>query len=198
MPTVNVPFTADDLERLRRDEPRTRLVDVRTPAEFSVRHIPGSCSVPLAVLDEHLADLASAGAGPVVLVCESGVRARTAHRRLTEAGHPALQVLSGGVAGWEAQGLPLTRGAAGEAPWGLERQVRLVAGGIVAASVAASVVWPRARFLAGAVGAGLVVAALTDTCAMGAALARLPYNTRSRACGVPGAATAVDTAGEDA
>jgi hypothetical protein len=91
------------------------------------------------------------------------------------------------------------RARAGEAPWALERQVRLVAGGIVASAVAASVVWPPARFVAGAVGAGLVIAALTDTCAMGAALARLPYNTRSRAaCGVPGPVGAADTTGEAA
>jgi rhodanese-related sulfurtransferase len=198
MSAVSVPFGADDLERLRRDDPHTRVVDVRSPAEFSGRHIPGSCNVPLAEIGEHMADLASPDDGPVVLVCESGRRARTAEDRLIAAGHPAVHVLTGGVAAWEAQGRTLVR-AAGKAPWALERQVRLVAGGIVAAAVAASVVWPPARFLAGAVGAGLVVAALTDTCAMGAALARLPYNTRTRAaCGVPAGTVAADAAGEAA
>jgi hypothetical protein len=38
------------------------------------------------------------------------------------------------------------------------------------------VVVPAARFVAGAVGAGLVLAAMTNSCAMGMLLARLPYN----------------------
>jgi len=64
--------------------------------------------------------------------------------------------------------------------------VRLVAGSIVAVSVAASVVWPPAAYVAGVMGAGLAVAALTDTCAMGMALAKLPYNTRQRGtCDLP-------------
>ena len=199
MSAASVPFGADDLERLRRDNPHVRVVDVRSPAEFSVRHIPGSCNIPLAELDEHVADLASPGVGPVVLVCESGRRALAAQRRLADAGHASVHVLAGGVAGWEAQDRDLVRAPAGEAPWALERQVRLAAGGIVAAAVAASVVWPPARFLAGAVGAGLVVAAVTDRCARGAALARLPYNTRTRAaCGVPDSIVATHTTGEAA
>jgi hypothetical protein len=42
------------------------------------------------------------------------------------------------------------------------------------------------RFIAGALGAGLVAAALTDTCAMGNLLARLPFNRRrGDACDLP-------------
>ena len=74
---------------------------------------------------------------------------------------------------WEASGAPVNRG---RQTWELERQVRLVAGGLVASSVAGSTLAPRMKWLAGAVGTGLVVAALTNTCAMGAALSRLPWN----------------------
>jgi rhodanese-related sulfurtransferase len=198
MSAASVPFGADDLERLRRDHPHTRVVDVRSPAEFSGRRIPGSCHVPLAELGDHMAELTSPEDGPVVLVCESGRRAQTAQRRLAEAGQTSAHVLTGGVAAWEAQGLALVR-AAGPAPWALERQVRLVAGGMVAGAIAASRVWPPARFLAGAIGVGLVVAALTDTCAMGAVLARMPYNTRSRpVCGVPSPVVGAEAAGEAA
>jgi len=63
----------------------------------------------------------------------------------------------------------------------MERQVRLVAGSIVLAGVAASFVWPRARLASGAVGGGLVFSALTNTCGMAALLARLPYNRGERA-----------------
>jgi hypothetical protein len=54
----------------------------------------------------------------------------------------------------------------------------LTAGAMVAAATLASVWWTPARFIAGALGLGLVVAAVTDTCAMGSVLARLPFNRR--------------------
>jgi hypothetical protein len=39
---------------------------------------------------------------------------------------------------------------------------------------------PKARLLAGAVGFGLTFSAITDTCAMGNLLSRLPYNRGPR------------------
>jgi rhodanese-related sulfurtransferase len=189
MPTTT-PILPPDLDRLRADHPDLRVVDVRTPGEFAVRHIPGSYNVPLPDLGEHRAELLAAGAGrhsPVVLVCESGRRAGLAEAELVGAGLPGVHVLDGGIAAWERTGRPVNRTATDGAPWPLERQVRLVAGALVATSVAASVVWPPAALLAAAVGTGLVVAAATDSCAMGLALSRLPYNRRRRdACDLPG------------
>lgn len=178
------PLRPTELDQLRVEHPDLRIVDVRTPGEFAGRHIPGSYNVPLPQLGEHRAEL-TAAAGPVILVCESGRRAEQAEQQLADAGLTRVHVLDGGVAGWEARGLAVVR-PDGPAPWALERQVRLVAGSIVAAAVAASVVWPPARYVAGVMGAGLAVAAVTDTCAMGMALAKLPYNTRQRAtCDLP-------------
>lgn len=189
MTVAPATFRPADLARLRGADPGARVIDVRTPGEFAARHIPGSYNVPLPDLGEHRAEL-TGSPEPVVLVCESGHRAGLAERRLREHGLERVHVLDGGVAAWEAQGLDVERSAADGAPWALERQVRLVAGGIVATSVAASVVWPPARFVAGAIGAGLVFAAVTDTCAMGLALARLPYNRRGGAtCDLPAVAS---------
>jgi rhodanese-related sulfurtransferase len=173
-----------DLARLRSD-PAVRIIDVRTPGEFAAGHIAGSYNVPLAALAEHQAELCQQGARPVFLVCQSGRRAAVAEEQLRQARLDSVHVLDGGMVAWERAGLPLARLEADSAPWTLERQVRLVAGGIVAATVAASLVWPPARLVAGAVGAGLVLAAVTDTCAMGSLLARLPYNKRQPACDMP-------------
>lgn len=179
MPTpVATLFRPTDLHRLRAARPDLRIIDVRTPAEFAARHIPGSYNVPLPELAEHRAELLATGAGPVVLVCESGRRAGLAERRLIDVGLSSLHVLDGGVVAWEAEANPLTRLQTSDQPWVLERQVRLVAGGIVATAVAASTVWPPARFVAGAVGAGLVMAAVTNSCVMGTVLSKLPYNRR--------------------
>lgn len=174
-----------DLVALREQHPAARVIDVRTPGEFAAGHIAGSYNVPLPELTEHRRELTDALAGPVVLVCQSGKRAETAGRQLVAAGLSDVHVLDGGVLAWQTDGGSLQT-LDGPAPWTLERQVRGVAGGVVAASIVASLWWPRARFLAGAVGAGLLTAALTNTCMLGNVLSRLPYNRRSAAtCDLP-------------
>ena len=150
-----------------------RVVDVRTPAEFTSVHIPGSWNVPLDLLKEHRHELREHLEQDVVLVCRSGARAGQAETLLAETGLPRLHVLDGGVTAWQAAGGPVNRG---RARWDLERQVRLVAGGLVLGGVLASTFVPRLKWLSAAVGGGLATAALTDSCAMGALLARLPYN----------------------
>ena len=74
------------------------LIDVREPAETSRGVIPGSVEVPLATL---LADPRLAGGGPVVVVCQVGMRAQRAARALVDAGIEA-SVLAGGIAAWDA------------------------------------------------------------------------------------------------
>lgn len=151
----------------------TLVVDVRTPAEFETAHIPGAINLPLNQVDTHLDRIVADAGGRMLLVCQSGNRANQACTRLAGAGLVTTTVLIGGMASWTAAGAPVKRG---RNRWSLERQVRLVAGGLVVAAIVASVWLPEARYVAGLVGAGLVFAALSDTCAMGALLARLPYN----------------------
>ncbi|WP_329532012.1 rhodanese-like domain-containing protein [Streptomyces sp. NBC_01450] len=154
-----------------------RLLDVRTPGEFRTAHIPGSYNVPLDTLREHRAELLRHLDEDVVLICRSGGRAAQAEQALAEAGLPNLRVLEGGVLAWEAAGGPLNRGPA---RWDLERQVRLVAGGIVLLSGLTALLVPGLYLIGTAVGAGLTVAALTNTCAMGMLLSKLPYNRGPR------------------
>jgi len=167
---------ADLRERLASGNPPW-LLDVRTPAEYTTVHIPGAYNVPLATLREHRGDLLGHLDEQMVLVCRSGQRATQAERALAEVGLANVRVLDGGMLAWSAAGAPVNRG---RAVWDLERQVRLVAGSIVLLAVLASVVIPGTQWIAAAVGAGLTVAALTNTCAMGALLARLPWNRGPR------------------
>lgn len=156
-----------------------RLIDVRTPAEFETAHIPGSYNVPLHLVQEHRDELLHHLDGTdVVLVCRSGQRAGLAGRDLAGTGLPGVHILDGGITAWQAAGAPVTRG---RVRWDLERQVRLVAGALVALAVLGSLLVPGLYWLAGLIGAGLVVAAVTNTCVMGMLLARLPYN-RGAAC----------------
>ncbi|MEU9743555.1 rhodanese-like domain-containing protein [Micromonospora chersina] len=155
-----------------------RLLDVRTPAEFETSHIPGSYNVPLDLLKEHREELRNHLDEDVVLVCRSGARATQAEQALAGVGLPNLKVLDGGIMAWQAANAPIKRGAP---RWDLERQVRLVAGSIVLASVLGSVFVPQLKWVAGFIGAGLTFAAVTNTCAMGMMLGKLPYN-RGASC----------------
>ncbi len=159
-------------ERLEEPNP-PRLLDVRTPGEFAGTHIPGSYNVPLDTLREHCAELRR-DTGETVLVCRSGARAEQAEKILAEAGLTHTRVLAGGILAWEAAGAPVER--AERRRWDLERQVRFAAGALVLAGVLGSVAVPGLEWVSAFVGAGLVFAALTNTCAMGMLLAKLPYN----------------------
>ena len=155
-----------------------RLLDVRTPPEFEAVHIPGAYNVPLDLLREHRNEIHEHLDDDVVLLCRSGQRAGQAEQALRQAGLINVHILEGGINAWQAHGFAVNRGAP---RWELERQVRFVAGSIVLSAVLGSVVVPKLKWLAAAVGGGLAVAALTDTCAMGTLLSRLPHN-RGPAC----------------
>jgi rhodanese-related sulfurtransferase len=155
----------------------SRIIDVRTPGEFADMHISGSYNAPLDLLEEHRRELAEhLDDDDVVLVCRSGARACRAEGALASAGLPNLHVLDGGIAAWESAGGDVIRG---DGTWDLERQVRLVAGSIVLTGVLVSTVVPQTKWISAGIGAGLTAAALTDTCAMGMLLSKLPYNRRN-------------------
>lgn len=155
-----------------------RVIDVRTPGEFETVHIPGAYNVPLDLLREHRDEFLAHFDESVVLVCRSGQRATDAEGTLRDAGLFNVHILEGGMNAWQAAGLDVNRGVE---RWDLERQVRLVAGSLVLGSVLGSVAVPRLKWIAAGIGGGLSFAALSNTCAMGMLLSRLPYN-RGRSC----------------
>jgi hypothetical protein len=73
----------------------------------------------------------------------------------------------------------------------MDRQVRLVAGSLVLTGIVASLVAPKAKFLAGAIGAGLTFSAVTNTCAMAQMLGKLPYN-RGGGCDIDAVLTQME------
>jgi rhodanese-related sulfurtransferase len=101
-----------------------KLIDVRSPAEFAVGHIPGAVNVPMEQVEVRMADI---GNGPAVLICEAGTRASIVAGWLAE--RQPVSVLAGGTAAWRRAELPLVSCAS--CRWTLERQVRFAAGLIV-------------------------------------------------------------------
>ena len=171
-----------ELIRLRTEAPSTRILDVRTPAEFETQHIGGAYNVPLDTLAEHSAEIRSTVTAPIVLVCRSGQRARKAEDALRASGMANLYVLDGGMSAWTAAGHPVTNGTP---RMSLERQVRIAAGTAAAiGGLLALLVHPAFGLIPAVAGSGLVFAGITDTCTLGMLLGRLPYN-RSASCDVP-------------
>ncbi|MEJ5867658.1 rhodanese-like domain-containing protein [Pseudokineococcus sp. 5B2Z-1] len=168
------------------------VVDVRSPGEHAGTRVTGSTNIPVDLLEAHsertAAALAATGA-PVLLVCQSGARSARALERLQAVGLDDVHALDGGVPAYAAAGGPVETGSTGTSGgdrprWAMDRQVRLAAGSLVLASVLASLTAPRARFLAGAVGAGLTWSAVSDTCAMARALGALPHNRDPQVPGI--------------
>ncbi len=160
-----------------------RLIDVRTPGEYESVHVAGSYNVPLDTLGEHGREIGAVGGLTHVLVCQSGQRARRAEEVLEAAGLRNLHVLNGGINGWVASGFPVRRGPKRIS---VERQVRIAAGAIGAVgALLVLVTSPWFAVLPLFVGSGLVFAGVTDTCAMGRLLTKLPYN-RPASCDVDG------------
>ena len=175
MPELDLPalIAPAELRALLDQGADLRLIDVRTPAEHAAAHIAGTYNVPLQVLPEHAAEIRRRVDRPVVLICQSGARARQAEVALREAGLPQLHLLDGGTLGWINAGLPVVRG---KKAMSLERQVRIVAGAIAATGAVLSLaVTPGFAWVPLVIGSGLVFAGITDLCTMGYLLARMPW-----------------------
>ncbi|GAA4886549.1 rhodanese-like domain-containing protein [Serinicoccus chungangensis] len=174
--THPVEISAGALRTWLAGDAAPRVLDVRTPGEYAAGHVPGSYNIPLATLTEHARSVADHLDQDVVLVCRSGARAGVAAQALAGTGGTGMHVLSGGMQAWSGAGGEV-RETSG--PWELERQVRLVAGGIVLTSVLASTVVPGAKWVAAGIGGGLTFAALSNTCAMAQGLMQMPWNRGS-------------------
>jgi len=148
------------------------LIDVREPSEYTGGHIPGALLCPLAEVPS--LQLPS-GDIPIVLYCQSGRRSHLALQHLQGRGLTHLKELQGGLQAWQRAGYPLSGGSG--APISLMRQVQIVAGSLILTGVILGfAVNLGFFFLSGFVGAGLLFAGVTNTCALARLLALLPFN----------------------
>lgn len=178
---VSEMITVQELRQMREESRPIRLLDVRTPGEYTTSHISGSHNVPLDALNKYASELCECVDTPIIIVCQSGQRAKRAFNALSGLGMKNVQVLDGGVSRWTAAGYELEQGAE---RLSLERQVRIVAGSLAAVGGILGVfVNPLFALIPTFVGSGLVFAGVTNTCGMAMALSRLRYN-RPAGCDV--------------
>ena len=81
------------------------LIDIRGPREREKKFIAASVSLPLNHLAEHLAELPKDR--PLLVYCAGGYRSSIAVSLLQKAGFHRVSELAGGIAAWEAAGLPV-------------------------------------------------------------------------------------------
>jgi hydroxyacylglutathione hydrolase len=92
-------------ERLLAAEP-PQVVDVRSPREYAAKHIDGSVNLPLNHLAERAQELPADR--PLLVHCAGGYRSSIGASLLRQRGLNRVSELAGGLAAWEAAGLPLT------------------------------------------------------------------------------------------
>ncbi|WP_376794123.1 rhodanese-like domain-containing protein [Thermogemmatispora sp.] len=94
----------DTLHRRWKGQSSLTVLDVRRADEWRQGHIPGALHMHIGDLPQHLESLPRHT--PLAVICHSGHRASIAASMLAATGHEVVAV-DGGVADWQARGLPL-------------------------------------------------------------------------------------------
>ena len=177
-------ITPRELAAKRQKGETVEVLDVRTPVEYQEVHCEFARNVPLAALDPKAVMTARNGTAdsPLYIICRSGGRGKQACEKFLAAGFTNVVNVAGGTLAWAESGLPVNRG---KKVMSLERQVRIAAGALgLLGALLGFFVHPYLIGISAFVGAGLMFAGISDTCAMGLFLARMPWNRVSTSPGV--------------
>lgn len=85
------------------------IVDVREPAAYAAGHLRDAKNIPLKELPNRISELDKFKSKAVIAVCQAGVQSAKAAAQLKKAGFKEAFSLDGGVAAWQAQGLPVAK-----------------------------------------------------------------------------------------
>lgn len=94
-----------ELDAQRKSGAAPLVIDVRTAEEYAAGHIPGALNVPF----DQVADRVDEIRAPhgVALYCMVGPRARKGESALLAVGYDKVFHIEGGLAAWQAAGLPV-------------------------------------------------------------------------------------------
>jgi len=166
-------ISPSEAAKILKNDLQSKILDVRSAMEISQAHIDNSTNIPIDMISAKIGELSQTRQNYLVL-CHTGNRAAMAADMLMQSGIHNVKVIEGGLARWEREKLPVIKGQGGIS---LERQVRVIAGGLVVTGIIlAWLVHWGFIFISVFVGSGLVYAGLTDNCMMGMLLMKLPYN----------------------
>ena len=106
-PTEAPSISAAELHALRESGAAPVVIDVRTPEEYASGHVPGAVNIPFDQVAQRIAEVEAPHG--VVLYCMVGPRARKGESALLAVGYASVFHLEGGLAAWQAAGLPVER-----------------------------------------------------------------------------------------
>jgi rhodanese-related sulfurtransferase len=85
------------------------LIDVRAADDYAKGHVAQAKSLPLASVESNPESVGKKDK-PVILMCNTGVQSGKAVALLRKAGFEKVFNLQGGLAAWQAAGLPVVKG----------------------------------------------------------------------------------------
>jgi rhodanese-related sulfurtransferase len=88
---------------------KAAIVDVRDAYDFSAGHMRDAKNIPAKELPQRIGELEKFKSKAVILVCSSGKQSTKAAAQLKKAGFNEVYSLDGGVAAWQAQGMPIAK-----------------------------------------------------------------------------------------
>ncbi len=108
-----VPVLAPFSPQHVRDQMETgvAVIDIRSPHKFAAGHIPNAYGIPLVAPLITWAGWVVPFGSPIILVADHPGKREEAARQLIRIGYDDLRGYLDGMAGWEAEGLPITRTA---------------------------------------------------------------------------------------
>jgi rhodanese-related sulfurtransferase len=86
------------------------VIDVCEAHEFAAGHVTGAKHIPLGQLAKKLPETVKNKDLPVIFVCQSGMRSRSAASIAKGLGYLKAQSLGGGLSGWQSANLPVEKG----------------------------------------------------------------------------------------
>ena len=99
------PDQAAELAR----QPGTFVLDVRTDGEYAQGHLERAVLIPIEALSSRVGELPQDENTPIVVYCARGSRSAMAAGILQSKGYRHVHDLVGGIAAWQAAGLPVVK-----------------------------------------------------------------------------------------
>lgn len=96
---VNV-ISASEAKTLIDENENEVIIDVRSREEFNEKHIKDAVSIPVAIIEENIENVASSKDTLILLYCKSGKRAEEAAKTLMKLGYTNVHSF-GSIDNWE-------------------------------------------------------------------------------------------------
>jgi rhodanese-related sulfurtransferase len=155
----------------KKNNPKVKFIDVRTPGEYRASHIEDVENFPLDQIEARSEEFKNFK--EIYIQCGTGARSAQAAKKIRQ--HKMVIFdFCGGLTEWTNAGYPVIE-KKGTLP--IIRQVMITAGSLVLLGAIASLLgYSYGVYLAGFIGAGLLFSGVSGWCGMALVLGKMPWN----------------------